>query len=244
MRRELIAVVVALGSAQAAERHGTRGLFVIDPGHGGTNLGAPSLAAGVFEKNITLDIARRLRMEIGNIAPATRVMLTRDDDRYLTLRSRTRVANQSRADVLVSVHLNASTDGGLQGFETYTYGAGPLLEGTEKAPGVAGAILADLRRRGLALHNSRLATAIEGALTAVRGRQRNRGQRRASFDVLREAEMPAVLIEVGYLDHRTEGQEMLEPAKRQEIAVAIARALIRFRGQRTSTDAMYRFASR
>lgn len=202
---------------------------MIDPGHGGTNLGAPTLADGVYEKTLTLDLARRVRAEILRAEPRAAVVLTREDDRYVTLRGRAAVANRLRADALVSLHLNASGGGARRGFETYVYGAGPLLECAESSGGAAGAILAELRSRGLAQLSADLGAEVQRRLGAVRGRALDRGVRAAPLDVLREAEAPAVLVEAAYLDHPDEGREILGEAERQRVAGAVARAVVEFR---------------
>ncbi|MEK6608318.1 MAG: N-acetylmuramoyl-L-alanine amidase, partial [Myxococcota bacterium] len=201
---------------------------VIDPGHGGSNLGAPTMAAGVHEKVLTLDLAHRLRAEIARLDPTAEVVLTRDRDRYVTLRGRAGVANARRADVLVSLHLNASRGarGEQSGFETYVYGAGPLLEPDDSASGAAAEILADLHGRAAAALSSQLAATVQRRLAEARGGARDRGVRQAPLDVLREAHMPAVLVEAAFVDHPREGREILDAHVRQEIAAAIALALV------------------
>src|SRR5262245_32831357 len=89
---------------------------VIDPGHGGSNTGAPG-RNGALEKQVTLAIARSLAKRLA--AESVDVVLTRDRDVYLTLRERSRRANAAHADVFVSLHANATPDHGRRGVETY-----------------------------------------------------------------------------------------------------------------------------
>jgi N-acetylmuramoyl-L-alanine amidase len=208
-------------------------LVVIDPGHGGSNLGAPGLR-GLPEKQLTLPLARNLAARLE--ARGARVLLTRDRDRFLTLRERLRVANQNSAAAFVSVHANASPTHTQQGFETWILSAdavdidaralrtgdGAPRPGLDRATAL---LLDDLERGAAQWEAAELAATIQDQLARVRGPAASRGVRQESKHVLLGATMPAVLVEVGFIDHAVEGRELLDPAVQDAIADALANAL-------------------
>lgn len=208
---------------------------VIDPGHGGTNTGARGAEDGVLEKRVTLAVAKQLAAELR--AAGLEVSLTRQVDRTLTLRQRAVVANREGADLFVSVHANASPTRSQRGFETYVLTpAGvdviaPALRNEEPSPrpGVAPAIsgiLDDIERGSTQWEAADLAAAVQTSLRAVRGRDHDRGVRQDAHHVLLGATMPAVLVEIGFVDHPIEGRELIEPATQTDIAKAIASAVV------------------
>jgi N-acetylmuramoyl-L-alanine amidase len=208
---------------------------VIDPGHGGSNTGAASLDLGILEKDVTLALAQRLRARL--VARGIEVALTREDDRTLTLRQRTAVANAAAADVFLSVHANASASRGQRGFETYVLTPTAVdvdaralrAEAAAPRPGVdaATALILDDVERGAAQESSAaLAAAVQRELRDVRGAALDRGVRQDAQHVLLGAVMPAVLVEVGFLDHALEGRELVDPLVEDRIADALARAVV------------------
>src|SRR5262249_3588961 len=92
---------------------------VIDPGHGGNDIGATG-PDGVKEKDITLQISKRVRDKLLAEMPDLEVVMTRDDDRTLSLQDRTNIANSAAADLFISIHCNASPLRRVRGVETYT----------------------------------------------------------------------------------------------------------------------------
>ena len=209
-------------------------LVVIDPGHGGSNSGAPSVREGILEKHLTLALAFDLRRQLQK--RGLRVVLTRETDEYLTLRQRVRQANALNADLFVSLHGNASTKHSQRGYETYILtpraldvdgralriGDGALRIGVDSEL----AQLLDDVERGTALPKAaQLAAAIQDRLAKARGKKHNRGVRQDSMHVLLGATMPAVLVEVGFVDHPVEGQELLDASVRREIVAALADAI-------------------
>lgn len=223
----------APSAARALEPVDTRPLVVLDPGHGGTNTGAPGVA-GVFEKSLTLEVARDVARRL--TARGVRVALTRDADRYLTLRQRVAFANKANAALFVSIHLNASPSHSQRGYETFILtpraldvdaralrvADGPVRYGLDRQT----ASLLDDVERGLSQPRAaRLATTIQTALRRVRGAAGDRGVRQDSMHVLLGANMPAVLVELGFIDHPVEGRELLQPATRGTIAGALATAI-------------------
>ena len=212
----------------------TRGLVVLDPGHGGTNLGAHTISHGVFEKEVTLALGRELREDL--VRRGFDVQLTRDRDEYLSLRQRIQFANQSGADFFVSLHGNATETHSQRGFETYVLTADALdidaraLRSGTGAPrpfvdeGTA-LLLDDVERRLAHRDAALLARAIQARLRPLRGKRYDRGVRQGSHDVLMGATMPAVLVEVGFVDHAIEGHDMLDAEVQSSIAEALADAI-------------------
>ncbi|ACY13204.1 N-acetylmuramoyl-L-alanine amidase family protein [Haliangium ochraceum] len=225
---------LAVPSRAAAEPAPVAPLVVIDPGHGGTNSGAPGAVPGLHEKQVTLAIARLLWRELSE--RGYRVVLTRDRDIYLTLRQRVRLANRVGADVFLSIHANATPSHDRRGYETFVLppsavdvdsralrlGDGPVRAGVDHDT----ALLLDDLERGAALESAAaLAAAVQTQMRAVRGPEGDRGVRQGAMDVLMGATMPAVLIEVGFIDHPVEGHELASAAVRKRIARALADAV-------------------
>ncbi len=237
MRASLLvfAVVMGIGAAGAAQSPRTeRPLVMIDPGHGGTNTGAPGTEVDVYEKRFTAALARRL--EAALVARGADVILTRETDRYLTLRQRVAMANQLQADVFVSLHGNATRTHTQRGYETYVLTPraievdGRALRQADGAPRPdldpeLALLLDDVERVAAQAPAAALAARIQAALRRVRGASGDRGVRQESMDVLLGATMPAVLVEVGFIDHPSEGRELLEPTVQAAIAAALATAI-------------------
>ncbi len=224
------AASAAASPAAAARRPGEK-LVVLDPGHGGSNTGAESVVRGVYEKHLTMLLAREVsrRLEERGVS----VRLARELDEYVSLRERVERANRLDADLFVSIHCNASDARSQRGFETWVLTPRAVdidaraLRGD--TPGArAGAdpdtarMLDDVERGLVQAPAASLAAAIQRELAARRGRDRDRGVRQSSMDVLLGANMPAALVEVGFIDHPIEGHELLEPEVQSAIADAIA----------------------
>jgi N-acetylmuramoyl-L-alanine amidase len=210
--------------------------IVIDPGHGGHDAGAMG-PSGLQEKELTLDIARRvaalLQEELG-----VRVVLTRAQDQFLGLRERTALANRERADLFLSIHVNAAPDGSATGTETYflsneaTDGAARraaeyenrLITGDAGArggsPDVLRSILWDLAQSDFQQESSRVAEAIQNNLDRAL-RRPSRGVKQAPFYVLGGAAMPAVLVEIGFISNPQEEQRLRDDGFRDRIARAL-----------------------
>lgn len=205
---------------------------VIDAGHGGSDPGASRL--GVLEKDVTLDVARRLRdlLADGDL----KVLLTRDDDRFLSLRDRALLANGERADLFVSIHVNSLPLAGRRGVETYYLGPADdphvdTLAGEENRQ--SGYSLADFRKllegvfAGVRQTESRaFAEAVQASLVSSLRRADpelpNRGVKSAPFVVLVATEMPGILAEVSCLSNDEEARRLKDPSHRQAIAQALA----------------------
>ena len=226
-----IVTVVLAGTAGAAPH---RPIVVLDPGHGGSNPGAQGAVAGLREKQLTLEVATLVaaRLREHNID----VELTRTDDRTLTLRQRVEVADQIPADLFVSIHANASPTRTQRGYETYVLTAkGVDVDGralrsdtTTPRPGVdadVALVLDDVERGAAQWEAAELAVRMQHALRDRRGPEGDRGVRQDAHHVLLGATMPAVLVEVGFIDHPIEGKQLADPAIQAQLAAAIAESI-------------------
>lgn len=200
----------------------TNRVIVIDPGHGGTNLGATNVFNGVHEKEFTLDWAQRLAPLLAS--NGWTVFLTRTNDTELTLAERVAFADACKADLFLSLHFNSSSPRQREaGLETYclTPQGMPsnLTRGYEDDPAQV------FPNNAFDALNFQYAVRLHRALLEVNGRN-DRGVRRARFlGVLRGQARPAVLIEGGYLSNPEEARKIADPAHRQALAEAVARAL-------------------
>lgn len=225
----------AAGASEAAIGPvGPGPLVVIDPGHGGTNTGAAGAVEGVYEKQVTLAIAMALGRTLA--AAGHNVVMTHTRDEYLTLRQRVRRANELGADLFVSIHANATPAHGQRGYETFVLSARGLdvdaralrIEDGPTRVGVDAdtARMLDEIERGVAVSAAAdLAAGIQTEMRAVRGADGDRGVRQESHHVLLGATMPAVLVEVGFIDHPVEGRELTDPAVQAVIVGALGRAI-------------------
>lgn len=209
---------------------------VLDPGHGGGDPGA-SAAWGLTEKEVTLDVALRLSRLLAE--DGFEVSLTRDADRRMPLSERTQLANDRRADLFVSIHVNSAPMPGVRGVETYFLGAaeGPeeeRLAGTENAE--SGYSLADFRKLLEGVYEDvrqgesrRFAGAVQtGLVSTLRPadpRLRDRGVKSAPFVVLVGTRMPAILAEVGCLSDEAEARLLARGDHREAIAEALRRGI-------------------
>ena len=222
-----------------------RPVVMLDPGHGGTNRGAPGVSKGVYEKRITLAISRQVAIALKGLRPGWRVLFTRKDDRYLTLDQRVRKANKAGAHLFISVHLNASPAHSQRGFESYILSregsnqeaarvaamenqADEKKGGSGEARAVVGQIPSDLRQTAAHAGSLRLAKLLQKALVKTRGDIHDRGVRQAPFDVLLGLTMPGVLLEVGFIDHPEEGPQLTAVEVQKRIGEAVAAALIAY----------------
>jgi len=208
---------------------------VLDPGHGGSNVGAAGVVEGLYEKRLTLVLARGVERRL--VAAGVNVVLTRSDDRFLSLRERVRRSAVAGADLFVSLHANASPARSQRGFETYILTPEALDVDARAIRSGDGAprpgldeetdrILDDVER-GTALAGAvALAVRMQRALAEVWGMAFDRGIKQAPMDVLMGHTAPAVLVEVGFIDHPIEGTELLRHEVREKIADAIAKAIL------------------
>ena len=210
----LLATFLACSSYAARTSRSSGGdsspTIVIDAGHGGYDRGGIP-GQRVSEKDMTLDVARRLKGVLE--ANGYRVVMTRDSDVFVPLGTRTAIANSYRNAIFVSVHFNSATRRGASGIETYFYSRDSLA----------------------------LASAIHHYV-AGGAPSENRGVRRRGYFVLRRTNMPAVLVECGFLTNPTEAAYAQNASYRQKLAEAIA-AGVRSRGSVSSSRSTTRVAT-
>ena len=197
-------------------------VVVIDPGHGGTDSGARSVLGYAYEKDYTLDWARRLGWLL--VTNGWRVYLTRTGDTDLALSNRIAFAESHKAGLFISLHFNSSAPNDQQaGLETYCLTPTGMPSTVTREFGDDTALV--FPNNTYDAQNLQLALRAHRALLQVNGRK-DRGVRRARFlGVLRGQRCPAILIEGGYLSNPQEARRIADPAYRQKLAEAVAKAL-------------------
>jgi N-acetylmuramoyl-L-alanine amidase len=199
----------------------TNRVVVIDPGHGGQNTGAASIAGGPYEKEFTLDWARRLEPLLAQ--EGWRVFLTRTNDADISLSNRVLFAAERRADLFISLHFNSAAPSEEQtGLETYCLT--PAGMPSTLTRGYEDDLSVSFTNNAFDVENLLYAVRVHRALLSVVGN--DRGIRHARFlGVLRGQNRPAVLIEGGYLSNPREAARIADPGYRQKLAEAVAEAL-------------------
>lgn len=199
--------------------------IVIDPGHGGHDTGTIG-PAGVAEKDVVLDIARRLRASLRAELPGVEIVLTRDSDRFVSLEERTAIANSRNADLFISIHANASQSSSASGIETYVPDPNALQAENEKRAKQSNQVYASVSFASQVSQSRALAGYVQGSL--VRGvsarspaSAKDRGIKHASFAVLRGAQMPSILAEVSFVSNPDDENRLRTPAFRQRIASSL-----------------------
>jgi N-acetylmuramoyl-L-alanine amidase len=216
---------------------------IVDAGHGGHDNGAVG-PEGTREKDVTLAIAKRLAEDLRQ--QGLEVILTREDDRYVSLEERASIANSNHADLFISVHCNAARDRRLHGTETYSLNvtsdryairlAARENQASERSVSDLNLILADLATKADVVESESLAESVQKTL--VEHGERNLGVKHALFYVLLGAKMPAVLVESAFLSNPDEERELRSPTHQTEIAQRISQGVMRFLDQRTGYAAI------
>ena len=192
-------------------------LVVVDAGHGGHDGGAVS--HGVIEKNLSLDIATRLKRELE--AAGIRVVMTRHDDTYLTLDERAAFTARCKADAFVSVHLNTDGEGSdAEGIETYFAASKPLSArqlAAEDEPAKDGAAAKSADFAGMVQR-----------LVCSTTKAGNRGTKARDYAVVARAVCPAVLVECGFITSASESVRLKQAVYRDRLADGIARGVVLF----------------
>jgi len=214
-----------------------RPLVVIDAGHGGRDPGAAGIVTGIKEKELTLLVARELRDRLARDG-RVRIALTREDDRLIALDQRSDIARRLGAALFVSIHADSSSEPGARGATVYSLSevasdadAARMAAAQDAQAGASGsgsggarALLADLAMRDTMKASAdfamRLVGQAKGTMTL-----RPEPHRFAAFRVLRRAEAPAVLVEVGYLSNAQDEALLRDPAARARIVATLARAI-------------------
>jgi N-acetylmuramoyl-L-alanine amidase len=214
--------------------------IVVDAGHGGEEEGARG-PVGTLEKNITLGVARRLKAALESRL-GVRVILTRDGDVTVGLDERAALANNNKADLFVSLHANASVRSSVSGAEVFylsleEYGdqAQRVAKGESEALPVFGGgtrdievILWEMAQARYIEQSSALAQTIEGALRE-RIPMSARAIQQAPFRVLVGANMPAVLVEMGFITNPDQEKLLASDAFQSSIVQALVESVVRYR---------------
>ncbi len=218
---------------------------VLDAGHGGKDGGTVG-KKGTREKDIVLDITKRLGLLLEKKTNIN-VVYTRDEDVFIPLWKRTKIANENNGKMFVSIHCNSNPNRSARGFETFLLKQGKSDDAIElahrensvikmeersgeKYKELTGEnlIMATMAQSMFMKESEELAALIQEEL-GKRLNSTNRGVKQAGFVVLVGASMPNVLIETGFLSNTTEEARMKQPVYRQKIADGIFNAIIKFR---------------
>ena len=261
--RPVLAVLAALLAASivperaAGQDHLKLSTIVIDPGHGGHDPGCISADKKTQEKNIALDIASRLSRKIGESLPGVKTVLTRADDRFVTLSGRADIANNLGADLFISIHVNAQAKGtSASGYSIHCLGQSSregndlfsknldlikrensviLLEDDYKTryqgfdpSDPQSYILFSLVQNAHLEHSLVFA---EDVANAMKGGpiSHNRGVSQDPFWVLWRTTMPAVLVEVGFITNPNDLRSLRSPEDRDRIAESLLKAIQTFK---------------
>jgi N-acetylmuramoyl-L-alanine amidase len=222
--------------------------IVIDPGHGGRDPGAVG-PGGSYEKDRTLEIALLVRDILNIRRPELEIIMTRSTDTYVSLGARTRLANNMKADLFVSIHCNAAVNSSAKGFETFFLSrartddsrAVEMLEnsviefdvdtGLNFQGDALSFLLADIAQNIYLERSSSLAVGIQESIAERFSGSPNRGVKQAGFYVLRGALMPSVLVEIAFISNPEEEQMLQSLDFRLAAAEAIVDAVLMFSEQ-------------
>ena len=215
-------------------------VVVLDPGHGGTQLGAQS--ARFFEKDFTLEVALLLKADLER--QGFEVHLTREADETVSLQERIKRANEREPEVFISVHANAMPrEHRLKnhGIETYFLAAeasteharqvalleNKALESKPPPTDILEKILSDVQRTQFQRESSRLAHEVQEALVAATG-AKDRGVQQALFLVLAGVNAPAILVELGFVSHTEELKKLKEVEYQRLLSQGVTQGLQKF----------------
>ena len=204
-------------------------VVVLDPGHGGQDSGA--MCGGVMEKDLTLDVARRVDRLLDSEGVAT--LMTRLGDTYVSLADRAAFGNRVRDSIFVSIHFNEDNKPVASGVETY-YAAHQITPGSVLASWLP--FLSRAPSESPKPESQSLASFIQEALVA-RTRSVDRGTQAKQFFVIANVTSPAVLIEGGFLTNKDDVSKLGSEDYRDQLAAAVTDGILRYReavGQRKS----------
>ncbi len=209
--------------------------IVIDPGHGGKDPGAVGFSRKVYEKNITLLIAKKLKNKLEKEL-GVEVLLTRSEDKFVSLQQRTKFANKCHADLFISLHCNSARSSKASGIEVYYLSTAKTndaraveaiensvvykYEGGQEAVknyDDLSFILMDMAQSEQLEESSDLAIKLQSNLIKS-VKWKNRGVKQAGFYVLKGAFMPSVLIEMGFVSNKDQ-EKKLNSATHQKMII-------------------------
>ena len=172
--------------------------IVIDAGHGGTDYGA--IRGEINEKDIVLDVAKKVQKEL--VKQGHIVIMTRNDDTYISLQDRVDTAQNMNADIFVSIHVNSSVKPEIEGVETHYY----RQESLELAQSVHEQLIQNLKAF-------------------------DRGLFKSKFYVINHTEMPAILCEIGFISNEAERRLLISEKRKNQTAQAIVEGVLKYFGK-------------
>jgi len=227
--------------------------IVIDPGHGGKDPGAVGYKK-LYEKSIVLPVALKLGKMITKKMPDVRVVYTRKTDVFIPLWKRTKIANENKGKLFISLHCNSSTSKKANGFETFFLSADKderaksvvlkenesiTFEGQADRKRYQGInfILATMAQNAFIKQSQFLASVVQSALAKklVANGMKNRGVKQGPFWVMVGATMPNILIEMGYVSNKAEAKFLKQKGNQTKIAQAIYNGIAQYKEQVEST---------
>jgi len=226
--------------------------IIIDPGHGGKDTGAVGRNYKVKEKDVVLDIAKKLKDELRKMGNF-KITLTRTGDNFVSLWKRSDIANNAKADLFISIHANASRYRKVKGFEVFYLSnatddnARAIAAAENEAlsyennsnhnkPDYLDATVWDMKLSENRIESKELANFICKSASSQLG-VRNRGIKSARFNVLKGTRMPAVLVEVGFLSNKDEEWRLRSTEYRKKVATAIAKGILAYKDKYDKTEA-------
>ncbi len=216
------------------------GRVVVDPGHGGENMGALGFN-GVYEKEIVLSIAQLIKEKLEAQTSAA-VQLTRDADETVPLERRITFANEQQADLFISLHCNSSFSQKPLGIETYVLSEKALAEESAKlsrqvvqprglyasaADPAAAAVVKEMLQFAAHRDAQGFAQQVQKDLVAAT-RSQDRGVKELPIIILRGAEMPGVVIELGFISNPQEAKSLSRSSYQNRVAQAVVDAIVRY----------------
>lgn len=233
-------VIQILPQAKKAEKL----LVVIDAGHGGIDPGATG-QSGVYEKQLTLQVAKKLQVQL-NKNPRYKTIMTRGNDTFLSLRERVAVARRNSADLFISIHADSIGRSDIRGSTVYTLSenasddeAAALAKVNNKSDIIAGVdleaqddtvqgILIDLAQRETMNFSVKFAKLLIPEIARSGMKVGGKSHRFAGFRVLKAPDVPSVLVELGYLSNRQD-EKILKSSKGQtKLAVSLAKGIDKY----------------
>jgi N-acetylmuramoyl-L-alanine amidase len=217
-------------------------VVVIDPGHGGKDPGAVSADKKICEKDVTLEISKLLKKRIEKAYPHISVHLTRDEDTFLSLKERAKIANSLDAEVFISVHCNGSDYKSASGPEIFYLSKSSsrgAMRAAARENGVSlskmsdlEATLIDLLTNSKKTESTRLAQVVHDSLVASDATQgariKDRGVKQAPFYVLIGATMPAILVECGFVNNLAQKDSAARQTFSNSVSSKLAKGVIAY----------------
>ncbi len=214
--------------------------IVVDPGHGGKDPGA--VAGGKYEKDMTLHLAKLVKNNLIANDPELEVILTRDKDEYLSLEQRSEIANNLKADLFISIHINAHTNNKIEGFETYYLNysneAGALnvaaRENTSSAltlsqmDSILKLLVGNTKLKESEQFAKHVHSAVFQDLDKEKLFSKDLGVKQAPFLVLLGAKMPSLLLEVGFITNGQERSRLDSSVYSEKIATSISDGIMSY----------------